>query len=428
MRETPRERTMPLVPQPFDRTIISRQSAFLGAYRGSPMAQEYCRFCPNLVFRQYLLAMSEEKRTELSQRASKLLKRASINHVYKSSEFSWEICAWNDVFGLILDDEGLRMDKRPYDFTEKDNNGQFAVKTRIPDATMGLKSYDSYFLKRGYICTDPDCKDDHIAKQPDERLSENLLSDMMQNPECGLIVDGVYAAAEEQIYHACRTYLAMLDDLARNPDNVSEYQSQGSDRYQLFAFTSCGSYWQVFIAWNFMNDCMVETIWEGDVKQANYAIELICIIDQVHDYATQQHRPFVMKHLEAWHDRHKRTTNLVAADDNPFMASLFDLSPNMPQPEWSRLKAESKMTRSEKAQQTRAHNQELRGLATQAPELKNTLGQKRARGRPPKAATHKRKPLKKGQQAQSSRAISGRAVTKTKPHSSRVTRSMNKGL
>lgn len=142
---------------------------------------------------------------------------------------------------------------------------------------MGLKSYDNYYLKRGYVCTDPDCNDDHIAKQPDERLSEDLLSAMMQNPECGLIVDGVwgkadlifpfavyeakkratsYDDAEEQIYHACRTYLAMLDDLARNPDNVSEYQSEESDKYQLFAFTSCGSYWQVFVAWNFMNDCV----------------------------------------------------------------------------------------------------------------------------------------------------------------------------
>lgn len=142
---------------------------------------------------------------------------------------------------------------------------------------MGLKSYDNYFLERGYVRTDPDCSNDHIAKQPDERLSEDLLSAMMQNPECGLIVDGVWGKAdlifpfavyeakkratsfddaEEQIYHACRTYLAMLDDLARNPNNVSEYQSEESDKYQLFAFTSCGSYWQLFVAWNFVNNCV----------------------------------------------------------------------------------------------------------------------------------------------------------------------------
>jgi hypothetical protein len=142
---------------------------------------------------------------------------------------------------------------------------------------MGLKSYDAYDLNRGYKCEVVDCKEDHSTKQPDKRLSEQWLRDMMQNPECGLIVDGVwgktdllfpfavyeakkratsYSAAEDQIYHACRTYLAMLDDLARNPNNPSEYQTQDSDKYQLFAFASCGSYWQVFTAWNFLNDCV----------------------------------------------------------------------------------------------------------------------------------------------------------------------------
>lgn len=151
------------------------------------------------------------------------------------------------------------------------------MKKRIPDATMGLKSYDDYFLKRGYGCHVPDCNDDHSAMEPDKRLSEDLLSGMMMNPKCGLVVDGVwgktdllfpfavyeakkgarsYADAEGQIYHACKTYLAMLDDLARNPDNLSEYQSEESRRYQLFAFTSCGSDWQVFVSWNFVNECV----------------------------------------------------------------------------------------------------------------------------------------------------------------------------
>ena len=100
---------------------------------------------------------------------------------------------------------------------------------------------------------------------------------MMNNGDCGLVVDGVwgktdlvfpfavyeakkrassYKDAEEQTYHACKTYLAMLDDLARNPDNVAEYQTAGSSKYQLFAFTSCGSYWEVYVAWNFLNKCV----------------------------------------------------------------------------------------------------------------------------------------------------------------------------
>ena len=73
-----------------------------------------------------------------------------------------------------------------------------------------------------------------------------------------------YQQAEDQIYHACRTYLAMLDDLARNPNNVAEYQTEESSKYQLFAFASCGAYWQVFVVWNMLHDCVsfpCSTIW-----------------------------------------------------------------------------------------------------------------------------------------------------------------------
>lgn len=113
--------------------------------------------------------------------------------------------------------------------------------------------------------------------EPDKRLSDHALRAMMHDPECGLVVDGVwgktkllfpfavyeakktailYRQAEDQIHHACRTYLAMLDDLARNPNNVAEYQTEESSKYQLFAFASCGSYWQVFLVWNTGHDCV----------------------------------------------------------------------------------------------------------------------------------------------------------------------------
>jgi len=160
---------------------------------------------------------------------------------------------------------------------EKDDSGRSTVKTRIPDCTLGLRTYDDFYLKRGYLCSVPDCKEDHSTKQPDKRLSEDRLNDMMHNPECALVVDSVwgktdlvfpfavyeakkrassYEAAESQIYHACRTYLAMLDDLARNPNNVAEYQTADSSKYQLFAFTSCGSYWEIYVAWKFLDDCV----------------------------------------------------------------------------------------------------------------------------------------------------------------------------
>ncbi|KAM7190145.1 hypothetical protein V8F33_009622 [Rhypophila sp. PSN 637] len=439
----PRKRTMPLVPEPFENLTISRQAVFLR--NASTMAKTWARFCPNLNIPQYVEPLSEEKKTELSQRATKLFKTAIRNQVGHSSEFGWEVCAWHDVFGLIMDDEGLRMDKRPYEYMEKDDNGQCTLKTRIPDGTLGLRAYDDYDLKRGYICDVPDCKEDHSTKQPDKRLSEDRLKAMMHNPECALVVDGVwgktdlvfpfavyeakkrassYEAAESQIYHACLTYLAMLDDLARNPDNVAEYQTADSSKYQLFAFTSCGSYWEVYVGWNFLDACFVETIWEGDVKEPRHAFELICIIDQIHEYAANHHREFVMKHLEAWHTRHEKaedakerllsalfTTDETSEDmeqsdsdeaDWELNSSCGDsdssginfhsenlarqLALNIELPKWFHLKEKSKRTRQDKARQTRERNKRLRELPRRQDSGTISL---RGQGRPPKSQVAK---------------------------------------
>ena len=44
----------------------------------------------------------------------------------------------------------------------------------------------------------------------------------------------------------------------------------------------------------------MDAIWKGDVKDFNRARELICLVDQVHGFAANQHRKFVIKHLEPW--------------------------------------------------------------------------------------------------------------------------------
>lgn len=160
---------------------------------------------------------------------------------------------------------------------QTDDSGQRTVELWIPDATLGLTTFDDFALERCFGCSVTDCKEQHGEKQPDRRLSQDRLHDMMHNPQCGLVVDGAwgktdlafpyavyeakkrgagYDEAKQQIYHACRTYLGMLDDLVRDPDNVAEYQTKNSKNYQLFAFMSCGSYWEVYIAWNFFNSCV----------------------------------------------------------------------------------------------------------------------------------------------------------------------------
>lgn len=97
---------MPLVPEPFEQLCVAWQSVRIG---GDPIAQTFARFYPSFNIPEYREGLSEEKKTELDKRASRFSKRAIGNQLYKSSEFSWEVCTWRDVFGLIMDDEGLRM-------------------------------------------------------------------------------------------------------------------------------------------------------------------------------------------------------------------------------------------------------------------------------------------------------------------------------
>lgn len=73
------------------------------------MSADWAKFCPNLNTPQYRETLSDEKKTELDERATKLAKRASCNKVYALSEFCWEVSAWNDVFGLLYNDERFLM-------------------------------------------------------------------------------------------------------------------------------------------------------------------------------------------------------------------------------------------------------------------------------------------------------------------------------
>jgi hypothetical protein len=73
------------------------------------MADTWSKFCPNLNIPQYRESLSDKKKTELDERATKLYRRAIRNQLYKASEFCWEVSAWNDVFGLLYDDERFLM-------------------------------------------------------------------------------------------------------------------------------------------------------------------------------------------------------------------------------------------------------------------------------------------------------------------------------
>lgn len=171
----------------------------------------------------------------------------------------------------------------------------------------------------------------------------------------------------------------------------------------------------------------VETIWEGDVADVSRAYDLICIVDQVHDYAVNQHREYLMKHLEAWHARHEKSliptkpprSTLNAAvplqeekgagatdlqqdvsddeedEDDPFW-NIFSKT-LIGTPEWLRLKEGSIMTRQDMARQTRQQNKRLH-QAVQPQNVdasSSTTTKKRGSGRPPKKGPGKGKVTKR---------------------------------
>lgn len=187
---------------------------------------------------------------------------------------------------------------------------------------------------------------------------------------------------------------------------------------------------------------MAETIWEGDVKEFSRAFDLICIVDQIQDYAVNQHRPFVMNHLEAWHARHQKTLdpfkkafceiNTAAANmdmsnedsdtsgfdsdeisnesydfdkdseiggfdsdgrcsssyDYDMLEELLLACHNKPA-EWLRLKEQSKNARQEIANETRQRNRSLL-KPHQAPESAKEPQETRPRGRPRKPGVAKK--------------------------------------
>lgn len=198
----------------------------------------------------------------------------------------------------------------------------------------------------------------------------------------------------------------------------------------------------------------VDTIWEGDVKEFSRAFDLICIVDQIHDYAVKNHRPFVMRHLEAWHARHEKSLEpirsalrldaAISEDSMPEDMESSDSSDSDSDgenpdssgescdfeviaslmggfhsklPEWFHLKESSKTTRQEKARQTRERNRKLR--QPQDPNNRSP-GKQRGRGRPAKAeVTNNEAPKRKRGRPPKTSSKS----TKTTKYSSRTTHS-----
>jgi len=112
-------------------------------------------------------------------------------------------------------------------------------------------------------------------------------------------------------------------------------------------------------------------VWESDIKSFSRAYDLICIVDQIHNFAVTKHRQFVINHLEPWLSRAEEIGRSQAIErlhwqdeqDAAEFSSLIDESDSeianlklMPTPEWAKLKEATKEARNAKSLQTRDRN------------------------------------------------------------------------
>ncbi len=219
--------------------------------------------------------------------------------------------------------------------------GEKGLIQRVPDASFGLATFSD--IEYGLECRD--------------ELRKTGLQKLLLHPKYGLLADpkwgetdlvfpfmvyeakgwsGDYREARFQACLAGATYLDMLDNLARTPGPLNAprpYQTPSSHGYQVFVLTSFGAHWHLLVGYRRPRDkeecaghkgvsddvyvgyCspvhaflnansgpqMFHRIWDARVVNELHAWQLLVLIDQIHLWATTQHRTFVLKHLRAWH-------------------------------------------------------------------------------------------------------------------------------
>ncbi|PVH83821.1 hypothetical protein DL98DRAFT_454426 [Cadophora sp. DSE1049] len=267
------------------------------------------------------------------------------NETFHKSEYAWEADAWADIFGHIRDDNQLVIDKRDCNIILAKTDaitclltGESTSTKRIPDATFGLSTYVSTQCEDHYTpCDYRHCP--YRFPNWNATLQRDKLERLALHPKCGLLADpkwgendmafpfmvyeakgwsGDYREARRQACLAAKTYLDMLDELCRVPGGVGsagDFQTDTSHDNQVFALTSYGAHWHLLLAFKkprekdqhanteglSRNVYIFQKIWSGRVINERSAWELLCLIDQIHQYATTRFRDYVIQHLQPWH-------------------------------------------------------------------------------------------------------------------------------
>jgi hypothetical protein len=266
-----RTRTWPLVPAKFGDLTLGP------CVDDGEWMRERCKFVPSLNLRHYIWDIPSKRRKHILVKAKLLSKYAIRNLNDHASEDGWDHDATAQVFGSIRDDKRLRVEKKQVKYLLQANKPKRRVKERRPDQTFGLASFQDNISvgRQGLRNSSTSAESSSFDIEFPTALFKSRLLNQVYCHSTGLVVDGLWGdvdlvfpwgvfeakktsracdddAAKKQIFRAAEIYLGMLDDLARSPHNVDEYQnSESSSGFQVFLFTSCGPKWEVWIACNY---------------------------------------------------------------------------------------------------------------------------------------------------------------------------------
>jgi hypothetical protein len=169
-------------------------------------------------------------------------------------------------------------DKTPYQYKYTDPDTlTVTIRKRYPDITFGLATCYNVAVQHQIKERNGEITCDLVHDEVHPTLTKERIFKQLFHRRCGLVVDPRWGAvdlifpwalfeakkasqplddAERQLCEGASIYLAMLDDLARDPKSPDRYQEGGADGPQLFGFASSGQLFWIYTIYGFFGDCV----------------------------------------------------------------------------------------------------------------------------------------------------------------------------
>jgi hypothetical protein len=165
-------------------------------------------------------------------------------------------------------------DKTPYQYKYTDPvTLKVSIRKRYPDITFGLATSWNAAVQHQIKHKNGDIACDQHHIEAHASLTKERIHKQLFHRRCGLVVDprwgsvdlifpwAIFEAkkasvpledAELQLYEGASIYLAILDDLARDPKSPDRYQEIKGNGPQLFGFASSGRLLWIYTAFDFL--------------------------------------------------------------------------------------------------------------------------------------------------------------------------------